>query len=208
MACVTFAAPRFFNAAFQAETVAQQAAGRLHPLRCSVGGDPIARLPPRWLGGSNGLQPHLLLHPPPSAAPRRRALMRAIWPAGWPARLRWRFGSAPTAASSTASSAASSAASCAAPCTDAAERGRAAAAERGPLRPVGGQLGRHSEGGGAMSYRADAADDDDVRGLPSPAFDPHAHTSHALFLSGETAGGTSSRSRTVPWSQPWPLERW
>jgi len=124
---ISFAAPRFFNGAFQRATAALQAEGTLRPLRVLVAGDLIPRLPPRMVGGTPGVRPRLALMPPP-----RNAVAFAR-------------------------------------------------AER------------------SMAFRDGEGDDDD---LWAAAPDVHAHTSHALFLGGET---TPTRDKTVPLDAAWPL---
>ena len=61
---VAFAAPRMFNQAFQEVMSERESAGALHAMRVVVGSDPIARVPPRQLGGHHGVRARLLLHPP------------------------------------------------------------------------------------------------------------------------------------------------
>ena len=66
---VTFAAPRMFNQAFQAAMSRLGDCGALHALRVVVGGDMIARVPPKHLGSVHGILPRLLLNPDDSLNP-------------------------------------------------------------------------------------------------------------------------------------------
>lgn len=66
---LSFAAPRMFNQAFQDAMSALIADGALHALRVVVGGDVIARIPPKQVGCVHGVKPRLLLHPADQAAP-------------------------------------------------------------------------------------------------------------------------------------------
>lgn len=59
---VSFAAPRFFNKAFQHATAALQSEGKLHPLRVFIPTDVVPRLPPRQAGGVHGVVPRLVLY--------------------------------------------------------------------------------------------------------------------------------------------------
>lgn len=63
MTLINFAAPRMFNQAFQDAMARLQDAGALHALRVVVGGDMIARIPPKQLGSVHGVLPRLLLDP-------------------------------------------------------------------------------------------------------------------------------------------------
>ena len=141
---ISFASPRFFNAAFQQAATTLQDAGLLRPLRVLVSGDVITRLPPRQMGAVQGVQPRLALSPP-SKKSRRFSLLQEARP---------------------------------------------------------GSRAEEQEGR-SMAFRDGDGDDDDLW-TATTGIDPHAHTSHALFLGGES---TPSRPQTVPLDEPWPLVR-
>ena len=185
---VSFASPRLFNLAFQQAATDEARRGRLHPLRVLVRGDIINRLPPRRLGGAHGVTPRLLLHPQrvarrASTASADSASAGATAPAG----MRAIVVSVPWQAEGEFAGTA----------------GAAAAAERlpEPSPPTSSSL-VEDEPPPAMSFRDDARDDYDAD-QPAPPLDLHAHTSHALFLSGE---GTPRRPQTISRAERWPLQ--
>lgn len=66
---INFAAPRFFNQAFQDAMTQLEERGAIKALRVVVAGDVIAQIPPKHLGTVHGVRPRLLLNPSETTGP-------------------------------------------------------------------------------------------------------------------------------------------
>ena len=217
---VAFAAPRFFNDGFKAHAKALERSGRLSAVRVNVKGDVIPSLPPAVLGGAHGISARILLHP------RRTTLLLSQRMQDTPA-------APPPSARTTRNTRLTEADETEAVAERVTDKSSHTLSPPPPLPPsswpcappmAGAEVGVAAEVAAETEVEADAAPDDweaswqgalsycddesEEEGNPAagPAVDVHAHTSHAIMLSGApTLTLPTTRLSTVPHAHAWPL---
>ena len=204
---IALASPRFFNSAFQAHASSLAARGALHPINIVVHGDLIPHLPPRSLGGYHGTSPRLTLHPPTgltyvadgddqtTAQPNAQASAQAYAHADASASAQTSAQTNAQANATRPSGSRAEAPSDDAPPADFAPADWSVDSEEQQPRTPSSSPSRRRSPSLLRSPNLSAV-------LSPPPVDVHAHTSHALFLSGET---TPMRPQTLPAEQVWPL---